>query len=259
MNKLNWYFYKIYLPIQLISILGLLTVFSGYATINWYIVFITWFLIGPVGIGVGFHRLFSHRQFKTYRPVEYILALLGTLSTYGPVLYWVSEHQHHHKYVDTDRDVNSPKHGFWHSFLYWRFTKKSLDAVLIKDRCSLIALNDKMLCWMSKHYVLIVYSYLAISLMFGLSMFVSMFVLPILIEQIRLNILNSIVHMKLPGSYQNFPNEDSSYNNVLIGYLTFGFGWHNNHHHNPRELVNSHHWYEIDIEGLIGKALSKKN
>jgi stearoyl-CoA desaturase (delta-9 desaturase) len=257
MSKLNWYFWKIYLPIQLISIIAIAFALYSNTIIYWWTVLIIWFLIGPLGVGVGFHRLFSHRQFKTYRPLEYILALLGTLSTYGPVLYWVAEHQHHHKHVDTEHDINNPKHGFWHSFLYWRFTKKSLDAVLIKNRCSIIAMNDKMLLWMSNYFALIVYTYLVVSLLFGLPIFISVFVLPVFIEQIRLNVLNSIVHMKIPGSYQNFPNEDSSYNNILIGYLTFGFGWHNNHHHNPRELVNSHRWYEIDIEGLIGKLLSK--
>jgi len=259
MSNLNWYFWKIYLPIQLISIIAIAVALYSNTIIYWWAVFIIWFLIGPLGVGVGFHRLFSHRQFKTYRPVEYILAILGTLSTYGPVIYWVSEHQHHHKHVDTDEDINSPKHGFWHSFLYWRFTKKALSSVLIRDRCSIVAMNDKMLCWLSNNFILITYSFLIISLLFGLSIFISIFVLPVFIEQIRLNILNSIVHMKIPGSYQNFTNKDSSYNNVLIGYLTFGFGWHNNHHSNPRELVNTHRWYEIDIEGQIGKLLSKKN
>lgn len=258
MKKLNSYFYQVYLPIQVITILSLLAVFYGYATINWLLVFVSWFLIGPVGIGVGFHRLFSHRQFKTWRPVEIILAVLGTLSTYGPLMYWVSEHQHHHKHVDTDKDINNPKFGFWHSFLYWRFTTDAQNYVLMKDRNVILAAHDPILRWLNRNFVSIVYLFMLMSFASGPSIFVSVFVLPILIEQLRINILNSIAHIKVPGSYQNFTDKDSSYNHVLLGYLTFGFGWHNNHHYNPRELVNSHRWYEIDIEGLIGKLLTKR-
>lgn len=256
--KLNSYFYKVYLPIQLITLVSVAFMLLGYVNVNWLLVFVAWFLIGPIGLGVGFHRLFSHRQFETYRPIELTLAVLGTLAAYGPLFYWVSEHQHHHKYVDTDKDINNPKHGFWHSFLYWRFIKEAESCVLLKDRNVLAVIGDPKLKFINTHFVKFIYGFLIISLLFGVDVFVSIFVLPILIEQLRVNILNSIAHVKIIGSYQNFPDKDSSYNNVLLGYLTFGFGWHNNHHSNPRELINTHRWYEIDIEGIIGYLLSKK-
>lgn len=256
--KLNWYFWKIYLPIQILSLIAIVTGFYLSVDINWLAVFVAWFLIGPVGVGVGFHRLFSHRQFKTYRPIEYVLAFLGTLSTYAPVVFWVTEHQHHHKFVDQDIDVNSPKHGFWHSFLYWRFKKEALSAVYIKDRCSILALNDPMLKWMSNNFVLIIYSYMVSTMMLGLDYFLMLFVIPVFVEQLRINILNSVAHISIPGSYQNFPGKDSSHNHTILGWVTMGFGWHNNHHANPRELVNSHRWWEVDIEGQIGKFISKK-
>ena len=258
MKNLNWYFYQIWLPIQILTVISLALVGIGYGSINWLAVFVVWFLIGPIGIGVGFHRLFSHRQFKTYRPVEYILAFLGSLSTYTPVTYWIAEHQHHHINVDTDADINNPKHGFWHSFLYWRFTKAALKAVYLKDRCNIIASHDNMLQFMSKYFTVIVYAYALVTLSFGLTAFVSFFIFPVLIEQIRINLLNSVAHMNIPFSYQNFSDSDSSYNNIIFGLLSMGFGWHNNHHTNARELVNTHRWWELDIEGLIAVMLSKK-
>ena len=50
---------------------------------------------------------------------------------------------------------------------------------------------------------------------------------------------------------RNFDTPDTSQNNILVGLLTLGFGWHNNHHHNPRELVNQYRWWEIDVEGPV--------
>jgi len=257
MKNLNSYFWQIYLPIQIISIITIALVYFDNLYINWWVVFISWFLIGPIGVGVGYHRLFSHRQFKSHKFVEYILALLGTLSTYGPVLYWVSEHQHHHKHADTDLDINNPKHGLLHSLIYWRLTSNALKSVLIKDRCSIAAFNDKNLRFMNDNYAIIVYGYLIISLLFGLSTFVSIAIIPILIERFRLNILNSVSHIKMIGSYKNFNNGDNSYNNLFIGYLTFGFGWHNNHHAYPRKLILTEKWWELDIEGYIGWLCSK--
>lgn len=259
MNKFNWYFYRIYLPTQLMTIAALTAVFLGYAEISWLTVFVVWFLVGPVGVGVGYHRLFSHRQFKTYRAVEYVLALLGTLAAYTPLMYWIAEHQHHHRTVDTPADINNPKHGFWHSFLYWRFLEEALKSIYVKDRCNIIAANDPMIRWVSKYFTHIVYAFGFICLCFGLDTFVNVFILPLFIEQIRINILNSISHINIPGSYQNFKGEDSSYNHVILGYLTMGFGWHNNHHSKPRELVNTHRWWEVDVEGIIGKLLTKKS
>lgn len=257
MNNINSYIWKIYIPIQLISIITIALVYFDKVYINWWVVFIVWFLIGPVGVGVGYHRLVTHRQFKTHRFIEYILVFLGTLSTYSPILYWVYEHQHHHKYADTDLDINSPRHGFLHSLIYWRFTSKASTAILIKDRCSIAAFKDKNLHFLNDHFTLIVYTYLIISLLFGLSMFASIAVIPILIERFRLNILNSITHMKIIGSYKNFNRSDNSYNNLLIGIITFGFGWHNNHHANPNKLILTEKWWELDIEGYIGWLCSK--
>jgi stearoyl-CoA desaturase (delta-9 desaturase) len=84
-----------------------------------------------------------------------------------------------------------------------------------------------------------------------------MFILPAFIEHARINAISSLSHMKLPLSYRNFDTPDDSYNNIVIGILSFGFGWHNNHHNNQRELINSHRWYEVDLEGLFARLISK--
>jgi fatty-acid desaturase len=73
---MNTFFYKVWLPLKLLTVIFLLLFLFDYTTINWWMVFVSWFLLGPVGIGVGFHKLFSHRQFETYKPVEYTIAVL---------------------------------------------------------------------------------------------------------------------------------------------------------------------------------------
>jgi stearoyl-CoA desaturase (delta-9 desaturase) len=244
-------------PVSIACYSAIALAFYQDISVNWNLAFLAWFLIGPVGIGVGFHRLFGHRQFKTYRLVEYVLAFLGTLSTYAPIYYWIAEHQYHHIHADTEKDINNPDHGFWHSFYYWRFKKDSEDAIHVKNRCMIIAGNDSMLRWFQNNFNFVIFAYMILTIMMGLPYFIALFVFPVLLERVRINMLNSVVHMKMPGSYQNFP-DIKSYNTVWFGLLSFGFGWHNNHHARPRELVNSHRWYEIDIEGLIGKLLSKK-
>jgi stearoyl-CoA desaturase (delta-9 desaturase) len=250
---MNEYFYKLWLPTTILT-LALVPL----ASVNWYIVLVFWFLIGPIGTGVGLHRLFSHRQFETYRPIEILIAILGTLSAYGPILYWVSQHQHHHKHADTEEDINSPVKGFWHSFFYWRFTESATKKIHIKNYCTIRAAKDPVIVFLSNYFIAINLTVMIVLYIISLDLLVSMYLLPVLFEQLRVSVLNSLAHMKLPGSYKIAESKDNSYNNLFLGYLTLGFGWHNAHHVNPRELVNSHRWWEIDIEGLIGKLISKK-
>jgi len=123
---MNWYFYKIWIPLQIATVLSIIAVCMGYVSINWYIVFAAFFLVGPVGTGVGYHRLFSHRQFTTWKPIEYTVAVLGTLAAYAPVLFWSSQHIYHHRHSDDAVDPSSPKQfGFIESFLLWRMRKKN--------------------------------------------------------------------------------------------------------------------------------------
>lgn len=257
-KSVNQYFYKLWLPIQVLTVLAFFGIIFNVISVNWWQVLIAWFLIGPVGTGVGLHRLFAHRQFETYRPVEIALAVLGTFSAYGPIMYWVAQHQHHHKHADHDEDINTPGKGFWHSFLYWRFSEKATKKVDIRNYCSLRAARDPVIMKLSTYFTPIIYLVMLILLVIDINWLVSLFLIPVFIEQIRVNVLNSLAHMNLPGSYRLFDSDDTSYNNIFLGWLTFGFGWHNAHHANPRELINTHRWWELDVEGIIGKLLSRR-
>lgn len=254
MKNLNWYFYKVWLPITLLTLVLLFTV-----NINWTLVAVSWFIFGPIATGVGLHRLFAHRSFVTHPLIEKLLAYLATLSAYAPLLFWVAQHQYHHKHSDTDEDPTSPKkYGILYSFLYWRFLKVNLKKTLILHSCSKNIMRDKFLMFLNNNFTRIIWLHVILLFLISPSFLLSIYLLPIFIESIRINILNSFSHVKgVPFNYRNHNTADESHNNIIIGYLSLGFGWHNNHHHDPRKLIINDKWWELDIEGYIGLLLSK--
>lgn len=256
---MNWYFYKIWIPLQLLTLAAFTAIVLGKIEVDWSLVFISWFLIGPVGTGVGYHRLFSHRQFETWKPVEYLIALLGTMAAYAPVLFWASQHQYHHRVADTDRDPSSPsKFGFWESFLWWRMRQSVLKKIDLRNYPTRILLKDPVLMFFSKHFTKIIYTVVIILTSIDINLSVSLFIIPVFIEHLRINLVSSASHLKIPFSYKNFESSDYGQNNILLGYATMGFGWHNNHHAKPRKLINHERWWEIDVEGIIAWMLRKK-
>ena len=256
--KLNSYAWRVLFPLVGLFLAGCTMAALGLVKINWLLVFSVWFLIGPVGIGVGFHRLFSHRQFATYRPIEIALALLGTLAAYAPILFWVSQHQYHHQRSDQADDPSSPSQaGFMESFLWYRLRPGVEDKIDLRTYCSKKVLLDPVLRSISRHFVKIVWCTVAIILAIDYKLLLSAYLLPVMIEHTRINLVSSASHMNWPTSYRNFETDDTSYNNVILGFLTMGFAWHNNHHNDERLLLLSKNWWELDIEGLVARLISK--
>src|SRR5262245_2093914 len=75
-------------------------------------ILLTW-IADSLGIGIGYHRLLTHRGFKPPKYVEYFLTFCGTLSLHGGPISWVARHRRHHAHSDQDGDPHSPRHGFW--------------------------------------------------------------------------------------------------------------------------------------------------
>jgi len=256
---MNLYFPLIWVPLHLLAIGVIIYSFYFPIDINWTLVFVSWFLLGPVGLGTGFHRLFSHRQFKTYKPIEYILGILGTFAGYAPILYFVSEHMYHHQHADTRQDIQAgTKYGWFHAFFSWRLKKDCLKCVNTINEPSKKIVEDKFLMFLHNYFVPVFWLFFAFTSLFGIEYMIAICLLPVIIEHNMLNLVNLVCHYKTgPLSYRNFSTKDSSSNNVIVGFLTFGRGWHNNHHAQPLKLINHKKWWEIDVEGLIGKLLSR--
>ena len=222
-----------------------------------------------IGIGVGYHRLFTHRSFKTSRPVAAILAALGSMAAEGPVLYWVATHRLHHQHSDDHGDPHSPHahgshvlgvlRGLWHAHLGWLFRARSqgLSRYIADLR------NDKLVVWMSRLFPLWVLLGLLLPATLGglLTMSWSGVFLGFLwggltrlflVHHITWSI-NSVCHIW--GS-RPFQSHDESRNNFVLGVLAFGEGWHNNHHAFPTSARHGLFWWQFDLSYVIIRILA---
>lgn len=254
---MNEYFYKIFLPHTLLSILGLWFLINDSTLLYWTILF--WLLIGPIGLGIGFHRLFSHRQFETHRIVELFFAFVGTIAAYGPLLFWVSSHQCHHKYTDTEKDPTSPSRGFWHSVLTWNLKKQCEKEIYLKAYPALVILRDSALMWFSKNFFKINYVFLILLCIVNYKIAIAGYVLATTIERLRIGFfVNYLLHKNVPGSYKVKDSKNDSVNVFWLYPLTAGFSLHSQHHHDPKKLSEKTRWFEIDLEYYLCKFLIKK-
>lgn len=255
---MNEYFYRLWIPLQIVTIVSFFAIGFDYINLNWAVILISWFLIGPVGMGVGYHKLFAHRQFKTYPWIEKILAILGTLAAYSPLLFFSAQHQFHHKTSDSERDPSSPvKYGFIQSFLTWRMKESVLKDVHTKNYPVKRIFKDRFLIKVSKNFILINYTVFFTLLIIDPFLLVNLYLIPVFLEHIRINCVSSLSHMNIPLNYRKYNTNDSSQNNVILGILTCGFGWHNHHHARPGEMLSQERWWEIDVEGYIAWFLNK--
>ena len=239
------------------TILGIISFF--YISNFWYL-FLFWLIIA-VGNGTIGHRYFAHNQFKVGKFKHWIFSFWCTISAYSNVSYWQTQHRHHHRNSDTDTDIHSPRLGFWQSIFFWSFNKQRIESIL-NDRHSKINLarsyQDTAIRVTSENFILINLSFV---ILLGIANYelIPCYFAAFILDSLRLGIINSVLHItNFPGNYRNHETKDNSQNNLIIGLLTLGFGWHNNHHNNSSKLILTEKWWELDIEGWIGKILSKE-
>jgi stearoyl-CoA desaturase (delta-9 desaturase) len=218
------------------------------------------FLFFAFGNGTVAHRYFSHNSFSVAPWLHWVLALWVTLCAYSPLTYWIVQHRHHHRFTDTPKDVHSPANGIFRAFFLWVVDASRLNSVFT-ERSSAVnlihAMRDPAIKFFTNYYIIIIILAIALLALTSPVLLWSMTIAYVL-EQTRLGIINTALHSTgFPGNYTNFDNKnDHSQNNVALGLLSMGFGWHNNHHHDPKKLILTHRWWEIDLEGYLGWALS---
>ena len=226
------------------------------------------YLFSAIGITVGYHRLFTHRSFETFRPIKFILALLGGMAVEGPLLKWVAIHRRHHQHSDDEGDPHSPHHhgstvlgtlrGFWHAHVGWIFLPDS--AGLYRYVVDLYP--DKMLRRISALFPLWVAVSLAIPTVIGglinmswtgalLGFIWGGLVRVFMVHHLTWSI-NSVCHL---WGTRPFRSHDESRNNVIVGILGLGEGWHNNHHAFPTSARHGLRWWEFDASYLLIRAM----
>jgi stearoyl-CoA desaturase (delta-9 desaturase) len=206
-----------------------------------------------VGIGMGYHRLLTHRGYKVPRWLEYCIAICGTLALEGGPMFWVATHRVHHKHSDRAGDPHTPREGGWWAHVGWILSGRALhhDVALLRHYAPDLA-KSKFYVWISRyHWVPLTVSGLllvGIGHFFGGGHLAWSMLLWGLFMRVTLGLhatwlVNSVTHM---WGRRRFTTRDDSYNNWLVALLTGGEGWHNNHHAHPVSARHGLRWYEFD-------------
>eukprot|EP00741_Cyanophora_paradoxa_P011314 tig00020554_g10928.t1 len=209
------------------------------------------------GITGGYHRYFSHRAYDTSRVFQFLLACLGSTAIQKGVLWWASNHRHHHKFADEPEDAHSPKlKGFWWAHCGWFLVSYEHVDVIWKYIPDLARYPE--LVWIDRyHYVPGALLAAGLYALGGLDAFLWGFVVSTVLLWHGTYTINSLSHMY--GS-QRFVCEHhtacSAKNNFILALVTLGEGWHNNHHAKANVARNGFYWYELDISYYVIKALA---
>jgi len=212
-----------------------------------------WFT-GGVGVCLGFHRMLTHGSFQTYRPLRYLLAVIGGLAGEGSAVDWVAAHRKHHALSDQEGDPHSPRDGAWWSHVLWlgRSFYGTGDGNFARRWAPDLA-NDAFMRRVGQlaipihfvfGFVLFLLGYLADGAFLGWSLVVWGMFLRFVFVLHSTWFVNSASHI---WGYRNYETTDNSRNNWWVALLTYGEGWHNNHHAYPRMARHGHRWWEIDI------------
>ena len=221
-----------------------------------------------LGITVGFHRLLTHRAFKTYPAVRYALAVLGTLAVEGSVIKWVTDHRKHHDFADEEGDPHSPHEaglgalkGLWHAHAGWLFTtvgqadRRRYGADLLKDRgMRMIDAAEKPMIAASLVLPFLLGLLIKGTLTGALMTLVWAGLVRIFLLHHATFSINSICHF---FGRRRFQTEDQSTNVAWLSLATFGESWHNNHHAFPTSAFHGLRRSELDLGGLFIRALER--
>ncbi len=224
------------------------------------------YLVTMAGITVGFHRLFTHRSFQTVKPIQFALGVLGSMTFQGPLADWVGRHRRHHQHSDNDGDPHSPHphhgfagllHGFWHAHIGWAFAPMPGEL----DRYAGDIRRSRMLRVVSALFPLWALLGVLIPAAIGwwclgwhgaITGFLWGGLVRILLGHHVTWCVNSVCHL---WGRKTYASGDESRNNVVVGVLALGEGWHNNHHAFPSSARHGLRWWQLDISYLIIQGL----
>lgn len=235
---------------HILLLVGLYYVMStGEYQLLWYSLFTYW-ATGIFGINVGFHRLLSHRSFKTYKPIEILLSLIGVVTTVGSPLAWAAIHRQHHRKCETLGDPHSPyvigKFRAW--FGIWDYVR--LDLKLVRD-----FRESAFQRFIHKNYLEIIAIYCIILLLINPLFIIFVYAIP---ACLCLHSTSAIVVIAHIHGYKTYPlKHDQSRNSWIANLMTMGEGWHNNHHAKPYSWSNWERWWEFDIPSLVIRVIKK--
>ena len=212
-----------------------------------------WIAVG-LGISMGYHRLHTHRGFKTYKWFDYFLAICGTLTLEGGPIFWVATHRLHHQYSDEPEDPHSPRvSGFWAHLGWIIFGEAQHSDTARLARYAPDLSKDPFYRWLSTyHWVPLTVLGFGLLAWGGWGMVNWAIFLRVTVGLHATWMINSATHM---FGRRRFETDDDSRNVWWVALLTFGEGWHNNHHAHPVSARHGLAWYEFDWTWVSLKVL----
>ncbi|HEX4138504.1 MAG TPA: fatty acid desaturase [Bryobacteraceae bacterium] len=219
-------------------------------------VFIYWVATG-LGISMGYHRLHTHRGYKCPLWLEYFFAVCGTLSLEGGPIFWVAVHRIHHQKSDQPGDPHSPRHGgfFWSHVGWIMFGEGNHSNTRMLSKYAPDLAKHRFYVWLNNWH------WLPLA-MLGVVLF-AIGGWPLMLWGVCVRtvfglhatwLVNSATHM---WGARRFATRDDSRNNWWVAAITFGEGWHNNHHAHPTSIRHGLAWYEIDHSWILVNILKR--
>jgi fatty-acid desaturase len=244
-QSLNW-------PTTLVLVILHIGAIAALFMFSWtnlaVLLFFLWFATG-LGISMGYHRLHTHRSYQVPLVLEYLFAICGAMTFEGGPIFWVATHRIHHQKSDLPGDPHSPHDGGWWAHVGWILLgeAKHNNTRLMSKYAPDLA-KHRFYVWLNDYHwvpnVLLVGILYAIG---GLSMVLWGVFLRTVIGLHATWLVNSATHMW--GS-RRFNTRDDSRNSWWVALITFGEGWHNNHHAHPTSARHGLAWYEFDMSWI---------
>ncbi|XP_076904730.1 palmitoyl-monogalactosyldiacylglycerol delta-7 desaturase, chloroplastic-like [Bidens hawaiensis] len=230
-----------------IFILHVLALFAPF-TFSWdafWLALLFYFLTGMLGITLCYHRLLSHHSFKLPKWLEYTCAYLGVQAIQRDPMYWASIHRYHHQYVDLEKDPHTPTYGFWFSHMGWLFDSNYI-MEKYQARNNIEDLKSQAFYrFIKRTYMYHIFGFAALVYAWG------GFPYLVWIMGVRtawcyqgIFLVNSACHI---WGERVWNTNDLSKNNWWVAIVSFGEGWHNNHHAFEYSARHGFEWWQIDL------------
>lgn len=251
----QWFFIAVQIIAALVFVWALFTATGT----DWLISLLGYFLITCLGITVTFHRLLAHKSFRLSKPVEYLFSYFGNIGCTGSSVGWVFVHRQHHKHTDRIGDPHSPVlYGPLGAFI--GDYSGTFNKWAVKD-----IINDPVQRFMHEYYIAVVLGTFLILSLIDINLAIHLMLIPIFFNTMASRLSNWIDHDARFGTRCSNYQQDQSHNVWWWSAVTFGEGWHNNHHAFPGNWKIGQSWrqfdpgrYVIQILMLLGLAKEKE-
>jgi fatty-acid desaturase len=227
--------------------------------INWHVVVATallyWMAIGW-GISLGYHRLHTHRSYRVPQFLEYFFAICGTLTLEGGPIFWVAVHRVHHQKSDQAGDPHSPREGAWWAHIGWiLFGEANHRNTRLMSKYAPDLAKHRFYVWLNNyHWVPLAVLTVLLGFIGGLPLVLWGTCVRVVVGLHATWLVNSATHL---WGKRRFETRDDSRNSWWVALLTFGEGWHNNHHAHPTSARHGLAWYEFDPSWFTIKMLKR--